>query len=250
VDIHGVEDGQHTLFVAASGYNCYIYEVFGEEHRTDVSGKSETWEFSVEANAPQFEILKPENKSYTTSDIDLIFRVSEETKKLAYILDSQPAVSIMGNTTLVGLDEGTHTVIVSATDKVGKSNSSGIVFFAVDKTAPRISVNSVQVINRTDVRFDVSINEPVSLIVYCLDKGQNKTFPENRTLTDLSQTTHNVTFCAWDVAGNKGISETFTFNITEPPPPVSLALVSAVPIAFVATGVIFYVRKKRHNVSS
>jgi hypothetical protein len=250
VDIHDVQDGNHKLFVNAYGYNCYVYEAYGEQHRTDVSGNSETWEFRVEANAPQFVILKPENKSYIESDIDLIFRVSEETKQLSYILDSQPAVSITGNTTFTGLEEGTHTVVVYATDKVGKSNSSGALSFTVDKTAPKISVSSVQVINGTDAKFDVSINEPVSLIVYCLDKGENKTFPENRTLADLSETTHNVTFCAWDLAGNKGTSETFTFSMTEPsPPPVSLALVSAVPTAFVATGVIFYVWKKRHKPS-
>ena len=64
------------------------------------------------------------------------------------------------------------------------------------------------------------------------------------TLTGLSDAQHNVTFYAWDLAGNLGASETLTFSMTEPFPTTTIVFASIVPVAIVGIGLVFYLKKR------
>ena len=57
-----------------------------------------------------------------------------------YCLDGQKNVTITGNTTLTGLPNGYHNVIVYAMDKAGNAGASEIVYFSVDVPVPTTMV--------------------------------------------------------------------------------------------------------------
>jgi len=80
---------------------------------------------------PTVSIILPENKTYTVSDVPLTFTVDEETSWLAYSLDGQDNVTITGNTTLPGVSNGTHTLVLYARNSFGDVSASGIVYFRV-----------------------------------------------------------------------------------------------------------------------
>ena len=57
---------------------------------------------------------------------------------MGYCLDSLANVTIAGNTTISGLSEGTHSLVVYANDTAGNTVKSETVFFTV-QTAPSAS---------------------------------------------------------------------------------------------------------------
>ena len=126
---------------------------------------------------------------------------------------------------------------------------SSSISFTIDTTPPVISALSVQ--NKTystsDVPLNVTVNEPVSQVIYSLDGQENVTVAGNTTLADLSIGTHNVTVYAWDTAGNIGASETVTFTVAkpEPFPTAQVATVSGVSAAVACLGLLVYFKKRR-----
>ncbi|MCZ2809702.1 MAG: hypothetical protein O2V44_10145, partial [Candidatus Bathyarchaeota archaeon] len=105
---------------------------------------------------PYIEILSPENTTYAETDVSLSFTVSESTSWMGYSLDGQANDTIAGNTTLAGLLDGSHYVVVYANDTAGNMGASGTVYFTVDATLPTISVLSPE--NTTYAETDVSLS--------------------------------------------------------------------------------------------
>jgi hypothetical protein len=77
--------------------------------------------------------MSVENKTYYTNNIVLNFTVSEPLASASYSLDHQNNVTIKGNTTIAGLDFGSHNLTVYATDEVGNTGSSETIYFSVEK---------------------------------------------------------------------------------------------------------------------
>jgi parallel beta-helix repeat protein len=81
---------------------------------------------------PTISILSPENKTYPVSDVPLTFTVSESTSWMGYNLDGQANVTITGNTTLSGLSDGSHSLIVYAKDTAGNTGASETIYFTIE----------------------------------------------------------------------------------------------------------------------
>jgi parallel beta-helix repeat protein len=89
---------------------------------------------------PAISIISPENKTYTISNVSLTLTVSKPTSWIGYSLDGQANVTITGNTTLSGLPDGLHSLIVYANDTDGKTGTSETVYFTIaQKTEPQQS---------------------------------------------------------------------------------------------------------------
>ena len=80
---------------------------------------------------PTIFIISPENKTYSVADVPLTFTVSESTSWMSYSLDEQANVTITGNTTLTGLSDGSHSLIVYAKDTDGKTGTSETIYFTI-----------------------------------------------------------------------------------------------------------------------
>jgi subtilisin family serine protease len=79
-------------------------------------------------------ILSPENKTYYTTSVPLTFVINEPTLWKSYSLDNKPNVTITGNTTLTGLSNGQHNIIIYAKDSFGNIGFSNKVYFSVSVT--------------------------------------------------------------------------------------------------------------------
>jgi len=88
---------------------------------------------------PQIEILSPKNTVYPTNSVPLTFTISQESSWIGYSLDGQANVTILGNTTLTALQDGTHYVVVYANGTYGKIGASDSVCFSVDTKPPNIT---------------------------------------------------------------------------------------------------------------
>jgi len=86
----------------------------------------------VDITPPTISILSPENKTYTVNDVPLTFTVSELTSWIGYSLDGQANMTITGNTTLSGLSDGSHSLIVYAKDTAGNTGASETLYFTIE----------------------------------------------------------------------------------------------------------------------
>ena len=101
----------------------------------------------------------------------------------------------------------------------------------------------------TNVPFTLTTDEPVSQVSYSLDKQANVTVAGNTTLTDLPNGSHDITFYAWDEAGNIGASEIVHFSV-DVPFPVSIVIASVSIVAIVSIGLFVYFKKLRGEAKS
>jgi len=85
---------------------------------------------------PSIQILSPENRIYDTSSCPLNFAVNEPASQITYSLNGEENITIAGNTTLVGLTNGNHTITVYAWDEAGNVGTSEPINFTVDVPFP------------------------------------------------------------------------------------------------------------------
>lgn len=81
---------------------------------------------------PRVLILSPENKTYTVNNVSLTFVLSEPVLWIGYSLDGQANVTIAGNTTLIGLPYGTHTITLYAMDAAANTGASETIHFTIE----------------------------------------------------------------------------------------------------------------------
>jgi len=115
---------------------------------------------------PQIEILSPKNMIYSTNSVPLTFTVNKENSWIGYSLDAQTNVTILGNTTLTALEDGTHYVVVYANGTYGMG-ASDIVCFAVDTEPPNItdvcqSPEKNNVLPEDEVTVNATVTDDVS----------------------------------------------------------------------------------------
>jgi hypothetical protein len=77
---------------------------------------------------PILTILSPMNKTYSTSNVPMTFTVNEPFSWMGYNLDNHGNVTITDNTTLTGLSDGSHYMILYANDTNGNMGYSDVHF--------------------------------------------------------------------------------------------------------------------------
>jgi hypothetical protein len=92
---------------------------------------SETYVFTVDDTVPRVLVLSPAPLNYNSSAVVLSFSVDEAASEIAYSLDEGLNVTVSGNTTLTGLSDGTHSMILYAWDEAGNVGASEPVTFTV-----------------------------------------------------------------------------------------------------------------------
>ncbi len=119
-------DGQHVVTVTA----------------TDDLGLSATASggFSVDTHPPQISIEGPtDNATVNTANLLVSWNVTDAISGVSQVmfqLDGGPSIHVQGDNYLVGgLANGSHTVIVSAVDNAGLSDTN-VVHFSVEATNP------------------------------------------------------------------------------------------------------------------
>jgi parallel beta-helix repeat protein len=203
-------DGEEPLTI-----NNWIDETVTYIYFTYLHSEHEVVIQASDTTPPTISILFPENKTYAEKDVHLTFTVNETASWMGYSLDGQMNETISGNTTLKGLPDGTHTVMVYVNDTAGNMDSSDIVYFTIDTVSPNIEILSPE--NKTyttsSVPLSLAFDEAISWIGYSLDDQMNMTITGNTTIFGLSNGLHSLIVYANDTAGNTGGSEMIFFTI-------------------------------------
>ncbi len=176
--------------------------------------------FRPEDTSLKISVLSPENKTYAKTDIPLEITVNRIFFGTSYSLDGQANVTIFGNTTLTGLSEGPHNIVVYIEDSPGNIRSSEIIYFTVATTSSGISILSPEnkTYNTRDVQLTYTKNETLYFASYRLDGQLNYTDPVNTTLTGLADGAHQLIIYANYTGSFWGESITVYFTVDTTPP--------------------------------
>ncbi len=172
-------------------------------------------------------VESPANTTYNQSTIHFNITVYE-TLTNTFVSINNTANNTMKNDTLyhyynttLTLPDGHHNATFYVNNSYG-TISSTIVYFSVDATKPLIQIQSPQntTYNQQNIslNFTVTDNSSISWCGYSLDSQSNTTLTSctNRTLTNLSESSHNITLYANDSVGNMN-SSMVNFTIKIPP---------------------------------
>ena len=77
---------------------------------------------------PTITLISPENKTYSTTVIDLQYSIDEAVTWIKYTLNGAENISLTGNTTLAGLGNGTYYLVLYAMDLSGNVNQAEVYF--------------------------------------------------------------------------------------------------------------------------
>ena len=183
---------------------------------------------TIKTTAPEntslvISVLSPENKTYSVTDVPLEYTVNRFFYLTTYSLDGQANVTIIGNTTLTGLSEGPHSIVVYIEDRPGNISSSETIYFTVAAASSGISILSPEnkTYNTADIPLTYTKNETCNHVAYSLD-GQPAVDPENTTtLSDLADGPHELTFYANYTDSHMGESATVWFSVDTTPPNIT-----------------------------
>jgi hypothetical protein len=117
--------GNTELFNLSQGAHSII--LYANDSAGNMGGSNRVF-FSVDSLPPNIVIINPQNQTYGSTDIQLVFSLNKNATRLAYSLDGQANVTIIGNVTLPALTNGSHRLTVYATDELGNKGSQTVYF--------------------------------------------------------------------------------------------------------------------------
>jgi len=157
---------------------------------------------------PVIHLLCPENVTYGTESVPLVFAVNERTFWMGYNLNNLGNVSIAGNTTLTDLTNGLYSTIVYANDTSGNVGSSEEVYFTI------LIVHDVAVIDVNCSSAEVYAGQIVNVTVFVQNQG---TVTETFNVTTYANTTAIETLNVTNLSPSNQAILVFTWNTTGVP---------------------------------
>jgi hypothetical protein len=138
---HSIVLGVTALPTLSDGiHNVTVYGEF--DFPTKTMKNSYTITFTIDTTPIIISDLV-KNKTYNTSDIPLSFNVDGKYSWLGYSIDNLANVTIAGNTTLTGLSDGYHSLVVYANDTSGNMGASETIYFNVELPFPTTLVAAI-----------------------------------------------------------------------------------------------------------
>lgn len=232
--LQSLDEGDHAVSVRAT-------DEAGHQATDSVS-------FTVDLGAPVVTITSPADGAlFNTDAVTVTWTVSDAEATVEVSLDGGAWEAASGGSeTFSGLDDGSHTVDVRATDEGGNEGGDSVTF-AVDTTPPSVTITAPAegaIIASSSVSVTWTAADAYST-EYSVDGGAWLAVSGTSvTLSSLSDGEHTVTVRVSDEAGNEA-EDTVGFAVDTADPSVSItspedgAVIdsSSVALAWTATDV-------------
>ena len=233
-------------YLSATTINDILYAIGGFDGNNLLDSNERCKPLEYGKVPPKIQITSPENETY--NQVKLAFTTNRGTSWIGYNLDNQANITLTGESSLSGLSNGQHKVIIYANDSFGNMGYSNIVYFSVDTVAPHITIllPQNQSYGSTDIQLTFTVDESITKLSYSLDGQEAVAIVGNLTLPAMQDGSHHLTVYATDNLGNSGSSETVYFNIA-PFPTFLVATIIATLTIVMASGYLFLKRRKPAN---
>src|SRR5262249_53403544 len=158
-----------------------------------------TW--TVDTGAPDTTITSAPSGVVNSSSASISFTSSEAGSTFTCKLDSGSASACTSPKTYSGLGDGSHTVVVTATDSGGNPDRTPAwATWTIDTTPPDTSIDSGPSgpTNTNSATFTFSSTESGSTFTCQLDSGTVSSCTSPKTYSSLSDGAHTVRVIATD----------------------------------------------------
>ena len=164
-----MQKGSWHLNLTNLSNGLYTYRVWGRDlagnwNKTEARVVVVNVTAPVDRTPPVITLHSPQNRSYNTSSIPIEVSANEVISAWWYSLDSGANTSFTPNTTLSGLSDGLHRLIVYANDSAGNVGYASVVF-TIDTTPPALKLsiaNNTYIEERGGVNLTLTSNENLS----------------------------------------------------------------------------------------
>jgi hypothetical protein len=149
IDLTGIPEGPQSIevFAVESGSRKYSQSGITICYGRYTLVTSSIVHFTVD----NISTWSPQNKTYDTSDIPLLFKVHDSFTQISYSLDGQDKVMVSGNTTLIDLPNGYHNVTVYATDEAENTGASKTIIFTIAEPQSELFPTTLVIASLTSV---------------------------------------------------------------------------------------------------
>jgi len=157
--------GKGTLENLTEGYHKLT--AVSVDSKGNVLSDSTTFLVNTTIRFPSL-LLTPTNTTYYSKEIPLTYTIDDPKYWVHYQIDNLKQVHLTGNTTLMGLSEGQHTIIAVASDYETRSGlySKQTANFTIDTTNPIPTATPYLPTNRNAPHLDPTFYLlPISIIL-------------------------------------------------------------------------------------
>ena len=215
--LSGLDEGEHTLVVTA----------------TDLAGNVTTqpYTWKVDTIVPELSWSEAPKTVTNSRSADFPMKSSETGLTYSYTLDGVKVDS----TGLSNLSEGSHTIVVTATDEAGNTSAPVSHAWTTDYTVPVVTLagKPSPVTNASTASFSATSNEQGVTYTYTLD-GQPVS---SGSLSNLTEGSHTIIVMATDEAGNPSEPVSYTWVTDYTPPVMTTKTAGASPTGVTTTTV-------------
>ncbi len=216
--ISGVAEGAHSL---------YIYGKTTLSKSSERASFDRTIFFVVGKVTPKIQVLSPQQKTYNSKDVSLLFKSDKPLTWAGYSLDQKRVVTSLPSAVLTNLFNGEHYLRVYGNGTDGNICASQEIVFTINgKNPPTVTIDAQAIAearkrvpddfgNRswTYLPLKFHVNEPTTWTGYSIDGGAIQTVEVNMTLGNVPFGKHTIIVYAKDICGNMGSSAPLTINL-------------------------------------
>jgi len=210
-------EGEHTL---------YFYS-------TDIAGNREetkTATIRIDTTPPTFAPSKTPAADWTNQNVTVTAHASDQggsgLASVSYVVSKGGTEYASGNGDTVTItEEGTYTVVFTATDKAGNQATSDPVTVQIDRTAPTLNPTKGPDADWTKQNVTVTAHASdqggsgLASVSYAVSKdGTPYDSGDGGSVTITEEGTYTVVFSATDTAGNQATSDPVTVQIDRTAP--------------------------------
>ncbi len=211
----GLTDGSHDFKVRAT-------DVDGN---TDPTPAVHSWE--VDTTPPDASISTGPNNPTNSTSASFVFTSTEAGGTFQCSLDGGAYADCASPDDYSGLEEGSHTFSVQATDAAGNTDATRATYnWRIDLTPPDTSISSgpSNPTNSSSVSFVFASTETGSSFQCSLDSGAYTTCSSPQIYTGLAEGAHAFSVRATDIVGNVDpIPAVYNWEIDKTPPDTSIS---------------------------
>jgi hypothetical protein len=139
---YGLAVMNDTFFIIGGSNNVYTdmngryFPVNANEQYIPIGYGTPDPSYVLEHTPPAITLLSPLNQTYNASGVSLVFTEDKAVNWTDYSLDGKQNVTITGNTTLINIANGLHSITIYANDTYGNIGASQTINFTVAKPQP------------------------------------------------------------------------------------------------------------------
>lgn len=219
---------------AQTGTYTTAWQMLKDDAKGGAFGAVASAQIGVDGDGPEITVSAPEGKWYNGDPITTSFSATDAMSGLDTITANVDGTTVSSGDPVSGLGNGTHTLTVTAKDKLGNESTKS-VNFNVDKDAPVIAISApdAKVYPGSKITPAFSATDSLSGVASVTATVDGNAVTSGSEVSGLASGLHTLVVTATDNVGNTA-TQSVVFTTDSTPP--TIAIVSPQAAGYLQAG--------------